>query len=350
MLSLNVVLRYRRYDIAQTKHDSIRDNGLELFKDLHKELTKNFKVNYGIRGGILTADCLFVHDLPNIKGLSWIIFSRIVKPKRKILLMILETPIALPHWLLRINWLFTKVIVHADNPDKIIHQYECDTTIYPGIHDSFDSEAKINTRSGKRKYKIVMAARHLSSIKEFSTYKLKRRVAKKIGSMENCQLYGSGWNYYPLPMEAGLINGIYNKSELLKEMYSKCRGYKALESILGATTEQIYRSGVFSVCIDPDGSGESGTLERTIESITYGCIPIYYGSKNIKNILPSNIFIDARKFGSYFEAIEYALSLNNDEIEKYRSEIDIFLCSEESKKFRNRNWAKYIAEWAFKNA
>ena len=103
MLNLNVVLRYRRYDIAETKHDSIRDNGLELFKDLHKELTKNFRVNYGIRGGIHTADCLFVHDLPNIKGLSWIIISRIVKPKRKILLMILETPIALPYWLLRIK-------------------------------------------------------------------------------------------------------------------------------------------------------------------------------------------------------------------------------------------------------
>ena len=48
MRSLNVVLRYRRYDIAKTKHDSIRDNGLELFKDLHEELIKEFKVDYGI--------------------------------------------------------------------------------------------------------------------------------------------------------------------------------------------------------------------------------------------------------------------------------------------------------------
>ena len=67
--------------------------------------------------------------------------QEIVRPKRKILLMILETPIALPHWLLRIKWLFTKVIVHTDKEAEIIHEYECDTTIYPGIHDSFDSES-----------------------------------------------------------------------------------------------------------------------------------------------------------------------------------------------------------------
>ena len=349
MRSLNVVLRYRRYDIAKTKHESIRDNGLELFKDLHEELIKEFKVDYGIGSSLLKGDNLFVHDLPNIQGLFWIIVSKIVRPKRKILLMILETPIALPHWLLRIKWLFTKVIVHTDKQEEIIHEYECDTTIYPGIHDNFDPESTKVIQGNTRQYKIVMAARHLSSIKRISTYKLKRQVAKKIVSMKNCQLYGSGWKYYPLPMEAGLINAVYNRSQFAKKIYSKCRGYKGIESIIGATTEQIYKSGVFSVCIDPDGSGKSGTLERTIESITYGCIPIYYGSKHIKNILPSNIFIDARDFKSYFEAMEYAMNMSNYEIEKYKNNINIFLRSEASKRFRNRNWAKYMAEWVTKN-
>ena len=82
-------------------------------------------------------------------------------------------------------------------------------------------------------------------------------MAKKILSMENCQLYGSGWKYYPLPMEAGLINAIYNRSQFAKKIYSKCRGYKGIESIVGATTEQIYQSGVLAFALTLMVQGKS---------------------------------------------------------------------------------------------
>lgn len=69
---------------------------------------------------------------------------------------------------------------------------------------------------------------------------------------------------------------------------------------------------------------------RIFDCLQAGCIPIYLGTPDITDYIPSNTFVNKRKF-TYPELLEYLESVEQEEFEEYLQNIQVFLNSDEAR-------------------
>jgi len=120
-------------------------------------------------------------------------------------------------------------------------------------------------------------------------------------------LYGKGWNQNEFPSYLGVID---KKSDMLSS-------YK------------------FSICFE-NASGYSGYItEKIFDCFMAGCVPIYYGASNIEDHIPSECFIDFRKFSDLDEMYIFMALITENEYSNYMEAIDLFI---------NRNSPNYSNE------
>jgi len=58
--------------------------------------------------------------------------------------------------------------------------------------------------------------------------------------------------------------------------------------------------------------------EKIFECFRVGTIPIYWGATDVEELIPSECFIDMRRFAGYWELRNFLRSLGDDEVRQYR--------------------------------
>lgn len=118
-------------------------------------------------------------------------------------------------------------------------------------------------------------------------------------------IYGSGWadlSEYPLMF--------LNK---LKKISNSYKGYANSKS----QTLEMY-----DFCLIIENTSINGLVtEKIYESLNSGCIPIYYGAKDIDKYVNKDIFINLNKFNTIEEGIEFIYNLTVDEILSIKDKI-----------------------------
>ena len=89
---------------------------------------------------------------------------------------------------------------------------------------------------------------------------------------------------------------------------------------------------------------EDGITEKIFDCFINGIVPIYFGSKNIHNKIPSDTFIDYRKFKNVNEMFKFISKIDEKTFQIYQDNIYNFLVSDNSKEFQS----KHISEMVFK--
>lgn len=67
--------------------------------------------------------------------------------------------------------------------------------------------------------------------------------------------------------------------------------------------------------------------EKITDCFAAGCVPIYWGARNILSYIPANCFIDRRKFKNNWELYTYIKSMNEETYNQYLINIKRFLAS-----------------------
>ena len=75
-----------------------------------------------------------------------------------------------------------------------------------------------------------------------------------------------------------------------------------------------------------------------------GCVPVYLGAPNITDYIPSDCFIDKRKFSTYDELYHYLTNITEEEYDEYLNSIKNFLKSDEATKFSAEYFVKVIID------
>ena len=83
----------------------------------------------------------------------------------------------------------------------------------------------------------------------------------------------------------------------------------------------------FALCFENSKNYNGWITEKIFHCFFSGCIPIYYGAKNITNIIPSNCFVDYRKFKSKKDLILFLQNIDDKEFKNYIKNISKFLSS-----------------------
>ena len=122
----------------------------------------------------------------------------------------------------------------------------------------------------------------------------------------------------------------------------KYKNYKGEYLGIKKTLMKRYK---FALCFENAKNYNGWITEKIFHCFFSGCIPIYYGAKNISEIIPSNCFIDYRKFKNNKDLILFLQSIDNKVFINYIKNISKFL---ESKKFKNHFTLEVFAGKIFK--
>lgn len=130
---------------------------------------------------------------------------------------------------------------------------------------------------------------------------------------DDFELWGKGWNK---PKKHSLTEKIF--------------GYKIHPSYKGSVDNKIELLSNFKFCLCFENlTGAKGYVtEKIFDCFKAKCVPIYWGADNITDYIPSNCFIDYRKFMDFDKLLSFIQSMDQSVYEEYVDNIEKLLKDE----------------------
>lgn len=101
-------------------------------------------------------------------------------------------------------------------------------------------------------------------------------------------------------------------------------------------TLRAYR---FSICYENMRDMQGYVTEKIFDCFSAGCVPIYWGASNIRELIPESCYIDRRAFRDNDALYTFLKSVDADRYESYLAAIRDFLRSEASHVFTPAHYA-----------
>lgn len=135
-----------------------------------------------------------------------------------------------------------------------------------------------------------------------------------LNDSENFSLYGPGWNFDQIPVYKGQVP--YKYDVLKQHRFNFC-----LENIQG---EQGY------------------ITEKIFDAFEAGCIPIYLGSSNISQYVPSHCYVDYSQFKCLTDLKKFMQNFTEEDYNVYLNNIQNYLKSKAAEKFSEDVYVKVM--------
>ncbi len=102
-------------------------------------------------------------------------------------------------------------------------------------------------------------------------------------------------------------------------------------------TMQHYK---FSICYENVKDEFGLVTEKIFDCFAAGCVPVYYGTKNITNYIPKDCFIHFRDFSSYDELYNFMVNIDEKKYNKYLENIKLYLQSDKYWEFTSEAYVR----------
>ena len=137
---------------------------------------------------------------------------------------------------------------------------------------------------------LVAIYSNKTSLNKNELYSERKKIFKFFESIENeFDLYGYGWKKEEYHHYKGIVD---NKNEVYHK-YKFALAFENIKDTIGGVSEKIY------------------------DCICAGIVPIYYGSKNIREYVPEDVLIDYRRFKSIDEMYYFLKNMDEETYLKY---------------------------------
>jgi hypothetical protein len=141
-------------------------------------------------------------------------------------------------------------------------------------------------------------------------------------------LFGSGWDELRISSDTALrpLNFIFRKLPKMRWLRPSYKGF------VDNKIETLSKFK-FNLCFE-NFSGQNGYItEKIFDSFAAGCIPVYWGPDNIEDYIPPSTYINYQQFESVEDCHTYLVSLTEEQLLMFETEIDKFLSSDAAKLF-----------------
>jgi hypothetical protein len=158
---------------------------------------------------------------------------------------------------------------------------------------------------------------------------------------EYFELYGIGWQK---PTRA---YGFWDKAKRsVTSLRVKLYGYKPFPSYRGEVSDKssVLRRSKFSYCYENVRGPDNYITEKIFDSFRSGCVPIYWGPKNVLEHIPANCFIDRQAFKDTAAVHRHLLKVSAEDYATYQADIAGFLNSDTARKFDAENFVVSIVK------
>ncbi|WP_246329888.1 glycosyltransferase family 10 domain-containing protein [Geomonas limicola] len=154
---------------------------------------------------------------------------------------------------------------------------------------------------------------------------------------EDFDLFGQGWDLlFAGTKLAGVIRRLGLKRFFRRNLHACYRGI-AQEKL---PVVSRYR---FSLCFENVRDIPGYITEKIFDCFFAGCVPVYLGANNVTDYIPSDCFIDMRRFKDFAALYQHLVAMSNHEYLGYLQRIKGFLTSEASYAFTGDYFADTVA-------
>ncbi|MBU1667016.1 hypothetical protein KKC13_01245 [bacterium] len=162
--------------------------------------------------------------------------------------------------------------------------------------------------------------------------------------IDDFDLYGVGWS--GKNFGKSLIGRILNKSKFLRKLFSPCfPSYKGIVE----SKKEVMQNYKFAICYENIKDQNGYITEKIFDCFFAGCVPIYWGAKNIDKHIPSNCFIDKRLFDDFEQLYVFLINMDKITYLEYLDNIQNFLNSSKANPFRADTFANTIVNEVLKD-
>ena len=200
------------------------ENWNKAWKEVFNESKKN-KINltkYSSKKHSKYDKIIFV-EIPRINDLLSVLNSNLFNKRISTILIVNETFLGRARYMLRIPFLFNKVLINCEENINHFMSYRIETFSYPSV----PSREVIKTQrskffNSKRKNKLVFISSFKIALSKHGSYKFRYKLVKDLIKYKNFfNLFGYGWDRVPLPFDIIGI-AIILRNSLLKKLVRKC--------------------------------------------------------------------------------------------------------------------------------
>ena len=296
---------------------SVRDNAIERFVEAHGMLTNNGLTSNTIDQCDLTkVDVVIFYGISS--ELGWLIKAIKKKPAIQFINIPIEPPVVSP--------LHEECILAAMPFDRILVWNDNLVTQGLPFVKANIGEAVINVESIPSvpfKSKSFMVAIYSNKLIKHKNGIYKERFSafdffsKKQQGMD---LYGMGWEGSVIPFVKASYKG-------------KCE-----------TKKEVLKNYKFSICFENAKNYPGLITEKIFDCFAAGTVPIYYGSPNVQDYIPSDCFVDFCSFGNYEELYQFLINVTEVEYQAYLDAAKRFIKSKEYYAFTSKRFAEIVLE------
>jgi len=154
-------------------------------------------------------------------------------------------------------------------------------------------------------------------------------------------LYGVDWDLPPTA--PGLIGKIIKR---LWRYASRVHQFAPFPSYRGkvANKQDVLKSTRYAMCYENVRDLDGYITEKIFDCFFSGCVPVYWGARNVTDVIPSDCFIDRRDFKNTAEVYAFLKSIDEATYSGYQHRIAAFLQSKAAIPFSSTHFAQTIVQ------
>jgi alpha(1,3/1,4) fucosyltransferase len=156
---------------------------------------------------------------------------------------------------------------------------------------------------------------------------------------QDFDLFGVDWNMPVL--HRGLLGKVERRVLRVLDGVLKLRPFPSYLGRIEHKHEVLARTR-FSICYENVRDMPGYITEKIFDCFFSGCIPVYWGANNITDHIPSECFIDRRKFRDTGEVYAFLKAMTEPEFRGYQDRIAAFLRSDAAYPFSSEFFAETI--------
>ena len=188
------------------------------------------------------------------------------------------------------------------------------------VPQTFPDETRFDSRN--RKKLVTMIAGNKRSRHPLELYSERVRAIEwfERNHPEDFDLYGFGWNEdrFSLVLPPFALKYIKPLARVMFPYHHSYRG-KIVDK---RETLLQYR---FAISYENSRDAVGYITEKMFDCFLSGCVPIYWGARNVETHIPKECFIDRRNFSNYEDLYSLLKSMSDETYQRYQENILTFL-------------------------
>ncbi len=190
----------------------------------------------------------------------------------------------------------------------------------------------LNIHFSEKRFLVAVSMNRWSYMPQ-STYPFRKRAYRYFERAfpDRFDLYGVGWN----------------EPCICYEYWFGCPQFVSWRGVIqGSWDAKVNKiaSYKFALCFENNASEPGYISEKITDCFCARCVPVYYGSRGIEELIPRDAWIDMRAFRSFSELGDYLSAMDETHYNRYIEAIDRFMKSEKLDFFSTNHFCSVIAD------